>query len=163
MARPLRNRVPRRIVVGSALALVMTAVGGGAAAYWSHDGLGAGSASTGAPAAVSLSPGEPAAQLHPGSTSDVVLTVDNPNAATVRVAALTLDETSGTGGISVDVEHAACDESAFAFVSPTTGAGWTLPGDSSTAVTLPEALTMSLDASDACQGVRVTVHLGVAP
>jgi hypothetical protein len=155
--------------VGSTVALALVAVGGSAIAFWSAHGQGSGSAATGALVVVRLSPGAPGAQLYPGGSSDVVVTVTNPNAATVHIGSLVLDADQGADGFSVDAGHAACDLSALTFTTATnTLAGWTVPGadrgtGGTVTATLPGALSMSLDAVDECQSAVVTVYLSAGP
>jgi hypothetical protein len=167
--RHARPRALRRVALGSTLAITFVGVGGTASAFWTAYGQGAGSAPTDALAVVSLSPGAPAAQLYPGGLSDVVLTITNPNTATVRIGSLALDGDRGTGGFSVDADHTACGLSALAFTAATNGlVGWTVPGAAdgtagTVTTTLPGALSMSLDAADECQGAVVTVYLSAGP
>lgn len=163
-----RRSLRRLLVVGGAV-LVVLATGGATFAFWSGTGHGEDSGSTGTNVAVVLGPGTPVADLYPGGTTDVVLTVDNPNPAPVTIASLTLDETSGDGGFEVDAAHSACAVSALGFTSPTEPSdGWVVPGRSGTvhgsrSITLPDSLAMDLDAANACQGATITVYLRVGP
>lgn len=158
-----------RVVVRASVVLALLAVSGTAFAFWAAGGGGTGTAGTEATLRVTLSPGVPTGQLYPGGTADVVLTISNPNAATVRIGSLALDEAQGTGGFSVDNDHAACDLSVLAFTTATNGpAGWSVPGAASgtpgtSAATLSDALSMSVDAADACQGAELTVHVAAGP
>jgi hypothetical protein len=155
----------RRTVVTTVV--VVLAVAGAANAYMTSGGSGTATASTAAPPSASLGPGSPAAALRPGGVTDVVLAATNPGPAAAHVASLVLDTTRGTGGFAVDAGHAGCAPTSFALSAPSYdagGAGWTVPAASgstpgSLTVTLPQALTMRLDASNACQGATVTVHL----
>lgn len=165
-ALPNRRR-GRRATVGSA-AVASTVAAGAALAFWVGGGAGSGSASTEVLSQLTLSPATPVAQLYPGGSSDVVLTITNSNRATVRIGTLSLDEDLGTAGLSVDADHPACPPSALAFTPADGGSGWTVPGavagvPGSITATLPDALSMSLDADDHCQGAVVTVYLSVGP
>jgi hypothetical protein len=132
-------------------------------AYWAVTGTGSAGATTAGTSAVTLSSGTAVAQLVPGGTSDVALTVTNPNAGQVRVGSLALDTGQGTGGFGVDAGHAGCGLSTLGFTTQTnSGAGWTVPGTGSLAVTLPNALSMGAGAANACQGAVFTVYLRVA-
>jgi hypothetical protein len=136
---------------------------GAAVAYWAVTGTGSAGATTASTSAVALSSGTAAAQLVPGGTSDVVLTVTNPNAGQVHVGSLALDSGQGTGGFGVDAGHAGCALSTLGFTTQTnSGAGWTVPGNASLALTLPNALSMGAGAANACQGAVFTVYLRVA-
>jgi hypothetical protein len=166
MSRQLFIFEPRRLALTALLVGSIGAVLSGAAnAYWPGAGSGTGSGTTAAPMAVTLSPGTPAGGLYPGGRADVALTVSNPNAASLHLGALALDTNLGSGGFAVDPGHPGCALSALSFTTQTNaGAGWTLPAksgaDSSTlAVTLTNALSMTADAANACQGAQFTLYL----
>ena len=160
-------------VGGRALAAVATiaAVGLTAPAYaaWTGSGAGNGSATADTTSSLVLSPASPSATLFPGGSADVVLTVTNPNIARVRVGSLSLDTSQGTGGYSVDAAHSGCSVSALGFSTQTnSGAGWTIDGrvgsvNGTLAVTLTNALSMTLNAANACQGATMTVYLTAGP
>ncbi len=143
----------------------MLGAGGTALAYWQSSGTGTGSATTGTVTAVSLSPATPTATLYPGGQADVSLTVSNPNTTAVSIASLVLDATYGTGGFAVDAAHSACQTSALSFTAQTNaGNGWSVPAktgsvDGALDISLPDALAMSSDAANACQGAQFTVYL----
>lgn len=142
---------------------------GGASAFWGGVGGGTGAGGSGTVQAVSLSPGTSPSGLAPGGSRDVVLTVSNPNLAEVSVRSLALDTTQGTSGYSVDAGHAGCNADALSFATQTNGgAGWTIPAkagavDGTLSVTLPNALSMGLDAANACQGATFTVFVAAGP
>jgi hypothetical protein len=76
---------------------------------------------------------------------------------------LALDTTQGTSGFAADAAHAACALAALSFATQSNGgAGWTVPGGSVVALTLPNAISMSTNAANACQGATFTVYLRVA-
>ncbi|HTZ06676.1 MAG TPA: hypothetical protein VMB53_13150, partial [Gaiellaceae bacterium] len=92
--------------------------------------------------------------LYPGGSSDLAATVDNPNPTPVHVHSFVL----GPGGIAND--HPGCGAGDVAFDGPVTNGGGDFvfpPGDS--ALTLPNAISMSASAADACQGATFTVSL----
>ena len=162
----------RRLGRGTTVALgvaLAVAVGGAASAVWTAGGGGTGAADSGTLDPVTLSAGAPVTPLYPGGQTDVRLTVANPNAANVAIGSIALDASQGTGGFAVDAGHSGCTLSALAFTTQTNGgAGWTLPPrvgavDGSLAVTLPNALSMSTDAANACQGATFTVYLVAGP
>jgi hypothetical protein len=162
----------RRLVVGCALLVALTAavaIGGVAAAYWSGFATGTGSGTTGTPAVVTLSPATPTTALHPEEQADVVLTMSNPNPYVAIVGAIRLDQSQGSGGFAVDAGHAGCAVSALSYTRQTNGgAGWRVPARVGTtngtlAVTLHNALAMSPDAANACQGASITVYLAAGP
>jgi hypothetical protein len=144
------------------IAAAVVAIAGAAFAYWAASGAGSAPATTGATAALTLSPATPTAELYPGGQAAVVTTVANPNAATVRIGSLALDTTQGTGGFAVDAAHSGCALSTLGFTTQTNGgAGWTVPAGS-LPLTLTGALSMSVSAANACQGATFTVYLQVA-
>lgn len=158
-----------RIMLVPVLAVASIVLGGAANGFWSSSGDGVGSGGTGTTVAVSLTPGAPVADLHPGSSSDVSLTVSNPNRTLVHLDSLALDSGGGTGGFSVDPAHASCSVAALSFTTQTNGgSGWTVPArvgtvDGTLAVELTNALSMSLDAANACQGATASVYLTALP
>ncbi len=165
----MRPRIPSRTLLVTLLAAAAVAIGGAAGAYWGGAGSGSGSGTTVTATAVTLSPGTPAASLYPGEQTSVELTVSNPNPSVVRIGSLALDTGEGVDGFAADAEHAGCDVSALGFTTQTNGgAGWDVPArqggtDGILAVTLSDALTMGVDAADACQGASFTVYLAAGP
>lgn len=164
--RPVRRRFWTRVLVPSVL---VAAVGASAFAYWSAGGAGNGHGSTAATVAVTLSPGIATPDLRPGGEGNVVLLVSNPNSSVAQIGSLALDVTQGDEGYAVDAAHSGCGLMALDYTTQTNGgAGWAVPpasgGDDGTlAVTLPDALAMTADAADACQGAALTVYLKVGP
>ena len=75
-----RRTLPRGRFLPVVAAVVVLAVAGVAAAYWTGSGGGAGAVGTGTSQPVTLSPATPVAQLHPGGQASVRVTVTNPNA-----------------------------------------------------------------------------------
>ena len=159
-ATPGRTRT--RVLVVAVLLVVVAA--GAAYAFWRALGSGTGTAASGTTSALTLSPGTPAAQLYPGGTASVVLTITNPNAGPVRVGSISLDTAQGSSGFGVDGAHSGCGLAALSLPTQTNGgAGWTVTGSGSLSVTLTNALSMATSAANACQGATFTVYLKVAP
>ncbi|HWI30006.1 MAG TPA: hypothetical protein VNT50_00810 [Microbacterium sp.] len=162
------SRSPRPglvVLVGVAVAAVALTAGGVAHAYWTSGAAGAGAGDTGDLDPLALSPGTPAADLFPGAQTDVVLTATNPNTIAAQIGSLSLDTSQGTGGFAVDGAHAGCSVAALSFTTQTNGGtGWSVPArvgltDGSLAITLDDALSMSVAAANACQGATFTVYL----
>ncbi|WP_353951325.1 hypothetical protein V6K52_17055 [Knoellia sp. S7-12] len=149
--------------------VLFIAVCASAAAFWSVTGSGSGAGTTGRTMPVTLSPGLPSGDLVPGGRADILLTMTNPNTSSVRINALVLDVAQGTGGFVVDAGHSGCAVSALSYAAQSNGGvGWAVPArggsvDGTLDIRLPSALSMSLDAANACQGARITVFLAVGP
>jgi hypothetical protein len=162
-------RRPRRVLLASLFAILTLPVGGLAHAYWRGPGNGAATGTTGLTVAVSLGPGTPTANLYPGGSADVVLSVSNPNTLPVHIGSLALDTSQGTGGFSVDAGHSGCDVATLSLTTATNGGvGWTIPAkvgavNGTLAVTLTNALAMGVGAANACQGASATVYLMASP
>jgi hypothetical protein len=151
----------RAVIILAAVAVL--ALAGAAAAPWGSTGGGSAAATSATTSALTLSPATPAAQLYPGGQAGVVLTVTNPNPASIRVGSLALDTTQGSSGFGVDAGHSGCGLATLSFATQTNGgAGWTVPGSGSLSVTLTDALSMGTGAASACQGAAFTVYLKVA-
>lgn len=160
--RRMSSALPRALA--GVVVVLLVALGGPAAARWSGTGSGSGSGASGSTTLLTLTPGTPTATLYPGGQGAVVLTITNPDEATVKVGSLQLRTTDGTGGYAVDAGHAGCAVSALSYTTQTNGgAGWTVSGQSSLSITLPGALTMATNAAAACQGATFTVYLRAMP
>ena len=119
----------RRLALVALVAFIgVLLLNGGAQAFWSAGGNGAGNGGSGTVQAVTLSPGTISGGLQPGGQRNVVLTVSNPNIATVSVRSLALDTSQGTSGYSVDAGHAGCNVNALSLATQDNGgSGWTIP------------------------------------
>ena len=163
--RTMTRRVPTgRTPILVAVTVLTLLVTGVAVAYWRNGGDGSATASSGTVVPVTLTPGTPTTQLHPGGQAGVVLTVTNSNAGPVRVPSLTLDTSQGSGGFAVDGAHSGCALTSLSYAAQDNGGnGWTLTGGQALAVTLANALSMSSSAANACQGASFTVYLKASP
>ena len=150
----------RALVVGAALLLVIL-LGSTGWSHYSAGGSGTGTAATRASVqSLTLTSAVPTDHLYPGARSGVALTVSNPNPGPLRVGSLALDTGQGTSGFAVDGSHAACGVSSLSFTAQTNGGlGWTIPANGSLSLNLTNALGMSVDAANACQGATFTVYL----
>lgn len=158
------SRHAARGVIPLALVASLVLAAGSATAYWAASGSGSGSGDSGTTSAVTLSPATPAAALYPGGQTSVVLTITNPNLASVRIGSLALDTGQGTNGFAVDGAHSGCTLATLSFTTQTnSGAGWTVAGSGALPVTLTDALSMTAAAANACQGASFTVYLVAGP
>lgn len=154
----------RRAVLLTIPTVLVLGVAGGAAGYFSVVGAGAGSGASTTTAPVVLSPGTAAADLYPGASAPVTLTLHNPGTVTARVPSLALATGLGTGGFDVDAGHAGCATGVLSYTTQSNGgSGWTIPAGATVPVTLPGSVSMGLAAADACQGAVVTVYLTAGP
>jgi hypothetical protein len=156
----------KNVFLGLLLVIMsVSALAGIAAAVWSSVGAGSGTGGSDTTVAVTLTPATPTAALYPGGSSNVVLVVTNTNGAQVRIGSLASDTARGVNGFAVDANHSGCGLTALTFTTQTNGAtGWTVPSKTGTvagtlAITLTNALSMSLSAVSACQGATFTVYL----
>lgn len=155
-------RPPARLLkIAAPIALALCAV---AVAYWTGTGTGSATTTLGNPLAVTLSPGTPDTQLSPDAAAAVATVASNPNPYPVHINSISLDTAQGTSGFGVDAGHPDCDLSTLEFQSPVNGSpGWTVPamvGSTPGSLSIEmDGLTMSADASNACQGANFTVYL----
>ncbi|MCW2962714.1 MAG: hypothetical protein JWM90_3101 [Thermoleophilia bacterium] len=135
--------------------------------YWAGNGTGAAASRLDSTQELLLEPAVASAYLRPGASGSVAVRVENRNPFEVRLQTLELDAGAGTGGFDVDAAHAGCDVSALSFTNADNGGGgWTIPprvGSSNGArdIHLDDAITMDIDAVDACQGAHFDVHVQV--
>lgn len=143
--------------------LLASVAAGSAGAFWIAGGDGAGTVSAGSVATVTLSPGATTADLYPGMSGDVAVSIDNTNAYQVSVGSLALDTGRGSNGFSVDDAHAACDPAALSYTTQSNGgAGWLVPANSTLDLDLTDALSLGGGAARECQGASFSVYLQAA-
>ncbi len=163
MTPAMRLTRRRGIRVAALLTLIVFATIGAASAFWTSGGSGSGSGSTGTAADLTLTPGTASAQLYPGGSAGVTLSVANPNPGPVHVGSLALDTSQGTGGYAVDGGHSGCSVATLSFTTQTNGgSGWDFAAGP-TPLTLANSVSMSVGADNACQGATFTVYLDAAP
>ena len=165
----MRRRLNRRLASLAVCAAIVLAAASAALAHWTTTGGGSGSGTTGNTQSITLSPGTPTVPLYPGGQGDVSLMIDNPNSFRVHIGSLSLSTGQGTAGFQVDAGNAGCATSVLSFTTQTNGgAGWFVPPrvgstDGSLSLDLPNALTMSAGAANACQGATFNVYLTAGP
>lgn len=147
----------RAVVLGLAVAL---AASGTAYGFFSSSGGGVGASTTATVAPITLSAGTPVNRLYPGGSSDVAVTMTNPNAFPIRVTSIALDPSQGAGGFAVDAPHSGCGLGVLSFAAQSNGGtGWTIPSSGTLNVDLTGSLSMTTAAANACQGATFTVYL----
>jgi hypothetical protein len=139
-------------------AMVVTVILGGliggsvALAAWVATGSGNGYAKATSAADLSTvdASGATTAQLYPGVSGDVVITIHNPNPYPVRVTAI-----DGSGAITSD-QGAACDASTGVTFTDQTGT-WDVAASGNQQVTLTGAVSMDNTSDTTCQGALFTI------
>jgi hypothetical protein len=146
----MRKSVKRAIVVTTAI--VAVAAAGIAYAAWNASGTGTASTKATNAQALSIVDGTPIAQLYPGGSSDVVLTIHNPNPYPVKV-------TSITGGtITASVGTCTTNGTGVTFDNQV-GKAYVVAAGGDLPVTLAGAAHMSNASDDTCQGAVFTIPL----
>jgi hypothetical protein len=127
--------------------------GGIAAAMWSGSGSGAGQAKALSSQSVSVTAATGTADLYPGNVNgDVFFTLNNTNPFGINFTSMT----PGT----ITTSSAGCPASNIS-VAAATGLNILVPANTVTTSTLsiPDVVSMSTGAPDACQGVTFTINL----
>jgi len=138
-------------------------LGGGAAfGYFTSSGSGSGAASVGtaSPVTVLEATGTVTNKLYPGTTGDLLLTLDNPNTYPVTIYSVSGNGTvTGSGGIGM------CANTGVS-VAAQSGLNVAVGSGSSVNVLIPGAAQMSSSSDSGCQGatfqvpLTITVHKG---
>jgi hypothetical protein len=143
------QRWSRRLAaVGFGTAALLLA-GGVAYAAWSALGAGTGAAASGAPQALGVS-ATVAGLLRPGGAADLVVTVSNPNSASVTVTSLAL-----AGSIA---PSAGCSTPGVSVSLPGSTA-LVVPAGGNASLTVTNAVTMTTASSSDCQGATFSIPL----
>jgi hypothetical protein len=161
---PERAPVKRRTLVAAIAVLVVILLGaGGAYAYFTSTGSGTGHGRAGTLQAVTVAAvtGTPTTPLLPGSSGDVILNVNNPNAFAVKLVSVT----GGPAAITVSGGSGCTLANSGVTFNNQTSLSITIPAsNSSFAVDLPGAASMSTSSVSGCQAatfnipVTITVH-----
>ena len=135
--------------------LGVSVAGGIAFAAWTADGTGSGYAQAKTAQAVSTVTATPVAGLYPGGTSDLKVSVVNPNDYAVKVTAI-----NGNGDIASP--DSTCNASHGVTFTNQTGE-WVVPAKSAgTVITLTGAVAMSNASVTDCSGETFTVPVSIA-
>jgi hypothetical protein len=162
MRRLLNSGTPRtrrRLVSAAAgLVLFVVATGGGAAyAYWTSNGSGSGAASTGQPVTVHVlqAAGTPTNKLLPGGTSDLALTLNNPNTYPVTIVGV------AQNGNGPDPGSGCTFAGSAASVPTQSGLSIVVAPGAAVDVTIPGAAAMGSSSASACQGKTIQIPVTV--
>jgi hypothetical protein len=143
-------------------ALVATGVIAGTAfvsniafAAWTSSGTGSGSAQATSAVALTTTAATTSAQLFPGGSGDLKITVKNDNGYPVRVTDVT-----GSGTITSD-KGSACDASTGVSFTDQHGQALDIPANTSTTFTLSGVIRMSNASDNSCQGAVFTIPVSL--
>lgn len=138
-------------------ALAAVATAGVTFGSWSVVGIGSGYTKAVTPANVTLNDASAAtvADLYPGATGNVTISVTNPNAFPVTIAGV-----SDTGAITSS-GGAACNAATGVTFTDQTGLGLALAAGATTTFTLTGAAAMSNASVDACKGATFAIPVSV--
>jgi hypothetical protein len=133
--------------------LVLTA--GVAFAAWTASGSGNGYAKAQTVQALTTvdASASTTAQLYPGGSGDVKVTVSNPNSFPVTITGV-----AGSGTITSD-KGAACNASTGVTFTDTTGLSSSVAASGSTTITLSGKAAMSSASDNSCQGAVFTIPI----
>jgi hypothetical protein len=149
----------KKVAAGAAVAALGV---GGMIAYaaWTSSGSGSGTVSARSASALVVADGSAVNTLYPTGKADLKVTLTNNNAYNVNVTSIVLGAlASGSptaAAISVDGGHSSCNVAEVTYTAPTI-TGLVVGANSTTTVTLTQALSMSNNANDNCQGATFTV------
>ncbi len=138
--------------------LAVVAIGGGLAyAYWTGNGIGAGSATTGSSTNFSVTSDSPVgAALSPGGASQTVaFTVSNPGSGSQALSnvVVTVANADGTAWTA----RAGCSAADYTVGTPTVAYG-DIPGAAGTDGTVTVTMNDLSTDQDACQGVTAPLY-----
>lgn len=137
-----------------AAATAATTAVGIAFAAWTTNGTGTGEAASRSAENLVVSPATTLDTLFPTGSSDVAVTIANPNEYKVHVSSLTLT----SDGITAS--DGDCNAASVTYTTQDNGGtGWDIDGDDSITLNLADAVAMSNAANDDCQGNTFTVNL----
>ena len=148
-----------KIKIGLALAgLAVTLAASVTFGGWSIAGTGNGYAKAVTPTALTLNDASAAtvADLYPGATGNVKVSITNPNAFAVTITTIT-----GTGAITSST-GATCDASTGVTFTNQTGLSLALAAGATTTFTLNGAAAMSNASVDACKGATFTIPVSIS-
>ena len=149
-------RPRKKLVVAGGLVAGLLA-SGVAWAAWTASGTGNGYAKATTAQALTTSDASASttAQLYPGGSGDVKVTINNPNPYAVDVTSI-----NGSGAITADAGHSGCTTTGVSFTNQT--GTWNVAAASSSTVTLTGAASMSNASDNACQGAVFTIPVTLA-
>lgn len=150
-----RSRRFRRKAAAGGAALAIGFVSTVVLAEWLANGTGEGFARATEAQALTTEDVDPAGTLYPGGTGDLVVTIGNSNPFAVSVTSVT-----GDGPITSDVPTCDAAGHGVAFVDQL-GLSLAVPAASTETFTLEDAVVMSVDSADECQGALFEIPVAL--
>lgn len=151
----MRKHVKKLSVLGLFLAVFL--IGSVVFAAWLVTGTGNGAAQADTADALVVTAGSTTAQLYPGGSGDVKLSVQNTNPFPVALSSIVRSGAIDSSG------PAACDSSTgVSFTDQPSITGMTVPANGSLPVTLAGTASMSNASDNSCQGATFSIPLTVS-
>ena len=148
-------RLPKILVATGVVAGIAFATNVAFAA-WTSGGTGSGSAQATSAVALTTTTATTSAQLFPGGSGDLKITVKNDNGYPVRVT-----DVVGSSAITSD-KGSACDSSTGVTFTDQHTQAFDIPANSSATFTLTGVTHMSNASDNSCQGAVFTIPVSLA-
>jgi len=145
----------RQALVATGVIVGVAFVSNIAFAAWTSSGTGSGSAQAVSAVALTTTAATTSAQLFPGGSGDLKITVKNDNGYPVRVTDVT-----GSGAITSD-KGPACDSSTGVTFTDQHGQALDVPANSSASLTVAGAVHMSNASDNSCQAAVFTIPVSL--
>ena len=150
----MRRTRTRVTVLGSAIMVILAA--NIAFAAWTASGTGSGTATAVSAQALTTTAAATTADLYPGSTGAVKVTVNNPNDYAVQISSIT-----GDGDITSD-KGAACNASTGVTFTDQSSLTQVIAANDSHTFTFATAAAMSNASDNTCQGAVFTIPVSIS-
>lgn len=136
------------------ITLFLGAMLAGSVAYaaWTASGTGSGFAKAGSSSALTTGAAAAVADLYPGGSGDLKITINNPNPFPVVVS----DVARTAGAITSDA-GASCNASTGVSMADQTGLSLSVGANDSATFTLDDVVSMSNASHNSCQGAVFTI------
>jgi predicted ribosomally synthesized peptide with SipW-like signal peptide len=146
------------LLFGAVAALVLGLSGGAAFAYFTSSGSGSGTANAGTVSSVTVeaATGLVSNQLQPGTSGDLLITINNPNSTALKLVSV-----SQNGSVTV-AGGSSCTGATSGVTIPTqSGLTLTIPTGTATVV-VPDGAAMSTSSASGCQGASFQVPVSIS-
>lgn len=158
-----RPKGRKRIAILITTALLVAAGSGAAFAFWTSQGNGAGTASSGTsvPFTVTTTAATGGALTPGGPTQTIGFTVTNPGTGTQALSAISAAVATSTGGAWTIVTGAGCSAADYTVGTPTITYGQIAPGASISGTVTVTMKNLSSN-QDACKNASVPLYLAAS-